>query len=425
MPVGDYQFLSLDEARGHDWSLYVEDQPYGHVLLVDLDVPEHLHALFDSLPLCPERMTVTEGMLSPIGLSCLQQLKHVDTYKSVKLVTSLLPKTNYLIHEANLALYLQLGLVLTRLHSVIRFRQSTFLRTFIECCTEKRRNSSNEFRKMLFKLFSNSCYGKLIENSREYMDAHFVTDKKQMTRWVSKPRFISFRVLSDDVVVIFMKPKAVRLMQAWACGFTILERSKGLVYDQYYNEIIPSLGVDVVTRICMTDTDSLLISITSKMTRMEIMRKLKHIMDFSNYDASHPLYDDSRRNALKYWKDETEGKDIAAFCGLASKSYCIKLADDSFSGKCKGVKRGYRKTLTFEQYKSCVVNVRQLNLEQSSILSKNHSIYSVSMNRVALTSFDSKRFQTCSKHTLAYGSKFITEYMINKQCPLCINKILE
>ena len=77
-----------------------------------------------------------------------------------KLITNLGNKTKYVPHYRNLQLYFSLGMNLTKLHKVIKFKQSHWMKKYIDSNTEKRMNAANDFERYLFKLIINSAYGK-------------------------------------------------------------------------------------------------------------------------------------------------------------------------------------------------------------------------------------------------------------------------
>ena len=77
-----------------------------------------------------------------------------------KLITNLGNKTKYVPHYRNLQLYLSLGMKLTKLHKVIKFKQSHWMKKYIDSNTEKGMNAANDFERYLFKLIINSAYGK-------------------------------------------------------------------------------------------------------------------------------------------------------------------------------------------------------------------------------------------------------------------------
>jgi hypothetical protein len=224
-------------------------------------------------------------------------------------------------------------------------------------------------------------------------------------------------------VAIFLQRKSIFMKQAWAVGFTILERSKWLIFDHYYNVIRPALNNRV--EVSFTDTDSLNLCVGG-MNRGEALDKLHMLMDYSNYDAEHPRFNTTRQNQLGYWKDELKGKVLREFVGLASKTYAMRVGGDdagnavSMQSKCKGVKKGYRKGIPFAEYKKCVINIDQVRVKQYRIQSRNHTITTVSQERLAFSSFDDKRYiLPCGVHTLAYGSHLISAAAQSGRCPFC------
>ena len=81
-----------------------------------------------------------------------------------KLIPNLGNKTNYVVHYRNLQLYLPLKMKLTKIHKMLIFKQSDWMKNYIDFNTEKRKNATNDFEKHSFKLMINSVYGKTMES---------------------------------------------------------------------------------------------------------------------------------------------------------------------------------------------------------------------------------------------------------------------
>ena len=95
-----------------------------------------------------------------------------------KLIPNLGNKTNYVLHYRNLQLYLSLGMKLTKIHRVLRSKQSDWLKKYIDFNTEKRTNVANSFEKDFFKLMINSVHDKTMENLKKRINVRLLKQQK-------------------------------------------------------------------------------------------------------------------------------------------------------------------------------------------------------------------------------------------------------
>ena len=77
-----------------------------------------------------------------------------------QLIPNLSNKTNYVHHYRNLQLYLSLGMKLTKIHRVLKFKQSDWMKKYIDFNTEKRINAADDFEKDFFYINDQFCLWK-------------------------------------------------------------------------------------------------------------------------------------------------------------------------------------------------------------------------------------------------------------------------
>ena len=118
----------------------------GYILEVDLEYPKELHKLHNDYPLAPEKLTVTNDILSKYckEIADKYNLKVVNV-KSLK--PNLGNKTKYVVHYKNHQLYLSLGMKLTKIHTVLKFKQSNWMKKYLDFNTEKIMCATNGFQK--------------------------------------------------------------------------------------------------------------------------------------------------------------------------------------------------------------------------------------------------------------------------------------
>ena len=75
-----------------------------------------------------------------------------------KLVSNLDSKSKYVLYYRNLQLYLSLEMKLASVHRVLKSKKSDWLKKYIDCNTDKRKNATNGFEKDFFKLMNSSTF---------------------------------------------------------------------------------------------------------------------------------------------------------------------------------------------------------------------------------------------------------------------------
>ena len=118
-------FKWLKNADNFDVNSIIEKSPVGYILLVDLEYPDELHKFYNDHPLAPEKLAIPYDMLSDYGMWDEYMTKVGDVKK---LTPNLGDKTNYVLHYKNLQFYLSLGIKLTKIHQVLKSKQSDWMK---------------------------------------------------------------------------------------------------------------------------------------------------------------------------------------------------------------------------------------------------------------------------------------------------------
>ena len=162
LPYDEFEWLSDYEIDSIDFNCVSAESDVGYILEVELEHPSKLHDLHNDYPLAPEEIRVSKDMLSDYCLSIAEKYD-VKVGDVAKLIPNLRDKSCYMLHYRTLQLYVSLGMVVGKIHRVLRFKQSDWLKRFVMFNAAKRINAANEFEKSFFKLIINSAYGKTME----------------------------------------------------------------------------------------------------------------------------------------------------------------------------------------------------------------------------------------------------------------------
>ena len=409
LPTGGFKWLKQNKIDNLDLKKYDKENKKGIILEVDLEYPEKLHDLHNDYPLAPEKVKVTDNMLSNYCKKIADKY-NISTGLVYKLIPTLSKKEKYVLHYRNLQLYIDLGLKLTKIHRVLEFDQSPWLKQYIDYNTEKRKNAKNDFEKDFFKLMNNSVFGKTMENIRKRVDVRLVTDEKKLLKLTSKPTYVSSKIFNENLVAVHKIKETLTLNRPAYVGMCILDLSKTLMYDFHYKYIKEKYGEKA--KLLFTDTDSLTYEIEAKHVYKDFFKN-KDKFDNSDYPEYSPFFYKENKKVIGKFKDEAAGIPIIEFVGLRSKMYSY-IKDNQKGGKtAKGIKKNVIKNnIIHDDYKETLFNNKQMYHKMKTIRSENHQLGSYELNKVSLSCFDDKRYiHNNGIDSYAYGHNNISFYV--------------
>ena len=267
LPTGEFRWINCD---GWDPEKLVnmlsKEKKYGYLLEVDVKYPRELHNLHNDIPFMCDKMNIN-------GVE--------------KLIPNLYDKKKYIIHIRALKQAIDHGLILEKIHRCIRFRQSAWMKEYIDFNTRLRTAVKSDFEKDFYKLMNNSVFGKTMENIRNHRDIKLVNNKEKYLKTVMKPNFKSGTLLGPDLMGCEMGKIKVVMNKPVYLGQAILDLNKIIMYEFHYDYMIPKYGNRI--KLCYMDTDSYVYDIKTEDFYKDIAEDVETRFDTSAYSNNRPL----------------------------------------------------------------------------------------------------------------------------------------
>jgi hypothetical protein len=394
----------------------------GYLFEVDTHIPIELHDHMNQYPPLAENMSIKKEYLNE------WQQKDYKQSNIKKLCLSFHDKKNYVINYRLLKLFISLGVKITKINRVLEYTQSDFLKKYIDLNTNMRKKAGkNEFHKDFFKLMNNSVFGKTMENVRNRINFRLISSEEEALRVKNMKRFTIF---DNNLVGVHINKTSVSLNKPVYLGQNILDESKLLMSNFHYNFMLKQIKRENID-LLFTDTDSLCYEVR-KVDPFEIIKQNKNWFDLSDYPENHELYDPTNKKVIGKFKNESI-EQITQFVGLRSKLYSFTVDNEYEDGlkkhnekynkiildeqymtnelkklfndeknnyipkyrhnRCKGTKKSVvESSLNIDDYKNTLETNESKNMNQNVIRSYSHTLYTETINKVALSSKDDKVF---------------------------------
>ena len=278
LPTGGFQWIEDISIFTEDYlKNYNENSDTGYLLAVHVTYSKDLYEKHKYLPFLPEKLKID---------------------KSTKLSCNFNDKNYYPVHICALKQALNHGLKLEKVHSVISFSQSAWLKQYIDRNTEFRMKADNGFEKHYFKLLNNSFYGKTMENVRKHRDIRFVNNGNRKSKIASEPNYNGTKYISKDFLIMELKKRDVYMNKPLYLGQAILDHSKILMYEFWYDYLQPKYNDKI--ELCYMDTDSFIMYVETDDFYSDISNDVNKWFDTSNYskDINRPLEKGKNRKVI-------------------------------------------------------------------------------------------------------------------------------
>lgn len=408
LPVSDAYELNQTELKIFDINGIDIDGPYAYILLINYEIPDSVKLKTDDLPLslhhyCPNKEEVSP-FTNKIIEACNGKLSKVP-----KLIASHLPQENYLISLPLLKHHVKMGLQVTKISRVFRFKQEACFEKYIQKNIEMRKNATSKFTGNMFKLLNNAIYGKCLYQARKHSSRiRLISSPAQFEKYISNLLLKECYPISEDKMIMnFHEPK-VKLVYPLYIGFWVLSLAKLKMYSFYY-DVLKEKYEDNVS-LLYTDTDSFLISFRNVNFFDEISKlPLKQYIDTSNFDKDHPLYSEELKSKLGFLKNEVGSRAIREMIALQPKCYSVLIEDDENpKSTAKGVCLAKQRLLSHNKYNAVHSQTKVIEkIKTFNIRKHKNKLFITKQIKTALTKIDNKRYWLDSVKSYGFGHPYI------------------
>ena len=349
-----------------------DDSDHGYYIVCDIDYTNECKERTEQLALMPNKKKINDNELG-------YRERDGGKARSEKLVLHQNNKTEYMVHYRMLKFYVKMGVKVTKLHRVIKFKQDYVCRDYIKNNTNKRATAKTEAEKDVRKLMNNSLYGRMCLNPLHFFQSKFLHDEEKIMKSVSKPAFKNITRYRDYSQIEYIKKK-IEYSSPVYVGVTILELSKLRIFDVIYNILQPSLKDLTLHYI---DTDSFVLNYSEGKVSDEHM-------DLSKLDI--PIKNNNKIPGK--FKRELGSRIIEEFIALSPNTYSFKNYPKNT--KEKGIKK-HNHARHIDFYDALMSNT-QRTVDERRIQKVGDSMTTTKTSKISLNIFDDKRFYVNNKN---------------------------
>lgn len=326
LPFGDFKWVDASTINIEN----IHENEIGYILEVDLEYPSELFEHHTDLPFCPEYLQ-----------------------SSKKLTTTLLSKANYVIHYKYLQQCLKNGLILTKVHRVLQFRQSCWMKPYVDINNKLRDESKSDLAKDFYKLMNSAVFEMTTESLRKVPDYRLITTWKGqygMKNWSSKTKFHNLTMLNENMAIIQLNKTIICYNKPIYLGFCVFDIAKVSMYDFHYQVIKKKF--QSCAKLLYADGGSFIYHFIIRNIYPFITENLTS-RDMSK-DISYAI---SKEKEIFEQITVGENPIISEFFGLRGKMYACK----SENNVAKETENVMKSQINFNDYSLCFFNEENVN----------------------------------------------------------------
>ena len=242
LPTGDSREIKVTRSNIKSILRTPDNYEHGFLIECDLEYPSNIHERTKHFPFLPEKKTIKLEDFAPYMMT-----NKPEKYKPTEeLIMDQTIKQRYFLHYRDLKFYIRHGIRILNVHTVYKIKQSPWLAKNIKHNTEQRKKAKTEFEKLFYKLMNNSFYGKTIEIIRKRLNLDLI-DKSDIHRILNRQSKLSFddkNAEYEKFILYSFNKETIKFAKPIYVGFSVLDPSKLLMYEWYYDKLQPYFGED-------------------------------------------------------------------------------------------------------------------------------------------------------------------------------------
>ena len=400
-------------------TLLKQKQLYGFVVC-DIHVPNHLKEYFDEFP---PLFKNTKVSIDDIGETMANfAKKHGFMKKPVRMLIGSFYAEKQLIHTKLLYLYLDLGLVITKIYEIIQYKGAKVFTDFCQnVCNARRKadmNPEDELIGQTWKLIGNSSFGKSITRTERFENKFYSKNPYKISDKVNNCRFKKLDVFPRGLAEVSMSKSVINCNNIVCLGLCVYDLSKEILINFVYN-CLKKYVDNSAYAILLCDTDSCYISLAAENLddviipekRFEFFNKARNtFFVVERCENHHQEYLTTKMSGLKWdisdkvccqqaiawdsrtlqkFKIENESDNLVA---LNSKTYFAWSENGKFKYSTKGVSKNRNiNPITEKHFLHVLQTGESVQGTNHGFVSKCHEMHTYSQTRNALNYLYVKR----------------------------------